>query len=191
MGSELNVSPIALSSFCSVRLRLPYSGSLGPRFPTFPACLLGRPSVLCSAKTARSPSRNAPFVTSRCDTLLTPPGFVCPVLLGSLRGEVASAPAPGLFSIRQTSFPVYPQGDNWLSQVPVLPIGACPALGPRWCFRHSPSRAASCCLPSSVTGSAFPPFRTWLSLLDHNILHFGALSHGLLPRYTRPRTHHC
>ena len=45
-----------------------------------------------------------------------------PVLLGSLRGEVASAQRQ-VSLLRQTDFPVYAQGDNWLSQVPVLPLG--------------------------------------------------------------------
>ena len=43
-----------------------------------------------------------------------------PVSLGSLRGEVVSTQRLVSFT-RQTSFPVYAQGDNWLSQVPVLP----------------------------------------------------------------------
>ena len=54
-------------------------------------------------------------------------------MLGSLLGEVVSTQRPVSF-IRQTFFPVYAQGNNRLSQVPVLPFGACPALGPRWCF---------------------------------------------------------
>jgi len=37
----------------------------------------------------------------------------------------------------------------------------------------------------------FPIFPLMVILMDHNILHFGAQSHGLLPHYTRPRTHHC
>ena len=43
--------------------------------------------------------------------------------LAARRGSLR--PAPGLF-FRQTSFPVFPQGDNWLSQVPVLPAGCMP-----------------------------------------------------------------
>jgi hypothetical protein len=49
-----------LPSFPSIerrtRLHLPYSGSLGHHFPTFPV-LFTEPSVLCSAKTAKSPSQ--------------------------------------------------------------------------------------------------------------------------------------
>ena len=36
----------------------------------------------------------------------------------------------------------------------------------------------------------FPTLPQVVILMDHDLLHFGALSHGLLPRYTRPRTHH-
>jgi hypothetical protein len=36
----------------------------------------------------------------------------------------------------------------------------------------------------------FPTLPQVVILMDHDILHFGALSHGLLPRYTRPHTHH-
>jgi hypothetical protein len=46
-------------------------------------------------------------------------------------------------------------------------------------------------LPSRIGDwVGFPIFPLMVILLDHNILHFGALSHGLLPHYTRPRTHH-
>ena len=42
------------------RPHLPFSGSFGPHFPAFPVCkknfFFFRPSVLCSAKTAASPS---------------------------------------------------------------------------------------------------------------------------------------
>jgi len=114
---------------------------------------------------------------------------VRPVSLGSLRGEVASTQRQVSF-LRQTAFPVYAQGDNWLSQVPVLPLGHMP------CSRTPvvlPTLAFSRrkLLPSLIGERVgFPIFPLMVILLDHNILHFGALSHGLLPRYTRPRTHH-
>ncbi len=47
-------------------------------------------------------------------------------------------------------------------------------------------------LPSHIGDwVGFPSFPLLVILMDHNILHFGAQSHGLLPHYTRPRTHHC
>lgn len=47
-------------------------------------------------------------------------------------------------------------------------------------------------LPSHIGERVgFPIFPLMVILMDHNILHFGALSHGLFPHYTRPRTHHC
>ena len=112
-----------------------------------------------------------------------------PVSLGSLRGEVASAQRQVSF-LRQTSFPVYAQGDNWLSQVPVLPLGRMP------CSRTpvvlpTLALARQKLLPSHIGERVgFPIFPLMVILMDHNILHFGALSHGLLPHYTRLRTHH-
>jgi hypothetical protein len=46
------------------RLRLPYSGSLGLRFPTFPTrtSYVHTPSALCSATTAHRPSRDPSLV---------------------------------------------------------------------------------------------------------------------------------
>jgi len=110
-------------------------------------------------------------------------------LLGSLHGEVASAQRQVSFSGRPR-FRFSRKETTGSPKFPCYPLVACPALGPRWCFRHSPSRTGNYGLPSSVTGSAFPPFRRWLSLMDHDVLYFGALLHGLLPHYTRPRTHH-
>jgi hypothetical protein len=188
MGSELYVSPIALSSFCSVRLRLPCSGSLGPRFPTFSVCSAAAdsryyaPLRLPEAHLARSVRhfawRYLAFSSWFCASRLT--------RLAARRGSLR--PAPGLFSTADL-VPVTCKETTGSPKFPCYPLVTCPALGPRWCFRYSPSRVASCCLPSRVTGSAFPPLR-WLSLMDHNLLHFGALSHGLLPHYTRLRTHH-
>jgi hypothetical protein len=120
LGSELSVSPSSLSSFCSVRLRLPCSGSLGPRFPTFPVCTAVAdsryyaPLRLPEAHLARSIRHFA------WRYLAYSSSFVRPVSLGSLRGEVVSAQRQVSF-IRQTALPVYTQGDNRLSQVPVLP----------------------------------------------------------------------
>jgi hypothetical protein len=87
---------------------------------------------------------------------------VRPVSLGSLRGEVASAQRQVSF-LRLTSVPVDTQGDYWLSQVPVLPSRRMPCSWTPVVLRHSPWRTVNCCLPSLVTGSAFPPFRRWLS----------------------------
>ena len=47
-------------------------------------------------------------------------------------------------------------------------------------------------LPSRIGDwVGFPIFPLMVILMDHDIRYFGALLHGLLPHYTRPRTHHC
>jgi hypothetical protein len=115
---------------------------------------------------------------------------VRPVSLGSLRGEVASAQRQVSF-LRLTSFPVYTQGDNWLSQVPVLPLGRMPcSWTPVVLLALALSRHK---LLPSLTGDwvGFPTLPSVVIPLDHYLLHFGALSHGLFPHYTRLRTHHC
>ena len=75
-----------LSSFLTAvrcaRLRLPYSGSLGPQFPTFPVWTpcVHIPSVLCSATTAHRPSLvpslvTRPQIPSRCKETMGSPKF--------------------------------------------------------------------------------------------------------------------
>ena len=89
---------------------------------------------------------------------LLPPDFVCPVLLGSLCGEVASAQRQvSFFFIRLTSFPIITQGDNWLSRVPVLPAGCMPCSSTPVVLPALALTRRSCCLPTLATGSAFPP----------------------------------
>ena len=64
------------------------------------------------------------------------------------------------------------------SRVP--PVKTCPALRPRWCPAHSPSRTQDCGLPALAQPSA-----------SHDSTHFGAQSRGLPSRYTRLRTAPC
>ena len=51
---------------------------------------------------------------------------------------VTRSPSPGIASRSQVALPS--------SRVP--PVKACPALRPRWCPAHSPSRTQDCCLPA-------------------------------------------
>jgi len=110
-------------------------------------------------------------------------------LLGSLHGEVASAQ-------RQVSF--YPadlvSGYHARRQL-ALPSSRVT------CWLHAllcdPGGASSTCpdalklLPSHIGDRVgFPTFRWWLSSWTTTFFIFGAQSHGLLPRYSRPRTHH-
>jgi hypothetical protein len=136
-GGERNVSPLSPASGCSARRRLPSRGSLGPPFPTFvgtrrrsdcPLSLSGRFACRSLPDTwrafrvrglphGRGTSGNAPRI---------PPGRV-----------VTRSPPPGLSSRRPVALP--------RSRVP--PVQTCPALRPRGCPAHSPSRAQDCGLP--------------------------------------------
>ena len=104
--------------------RLPYSGSLGRRFPTFPAgASCAPPSVICSAKTAASPSRVASLslATRYLDCY---PCFVSPVS-GSPAAGSPSTDARTLLTRSPHLLSQYPgicQGDQRLSQVPELPL---------------------------------------------------------------------
>src|SRR3990172_7251535 len=83
------VTPKYLPSFHPTeryaRLRLPFSGSLGLHFPTFPIAVFLQPSVLCSATTANGSSRITSLVAG--DTI--PYLLSCFVLRlsGSRRGR--------------------------------------------------------------------------------------------------------
>jgi hypothetical protein len=54
---------------------------------------------------------------------------------------VPRSPSPGMSSRRPMALP--------RSRVP--PVTTCPALRPRWCPAHSPSRTQDCCLPGRAT----------------------------------------
>ena len=92
-GCELNVSPVEPYSKRYARLRLPYSGSLGPRFPTFPV-----PKNLRYYAQLRLPNARLRFVRSSLsspDTLYRSSLFVIPFgLSGKL--ELSSS-EPGFY----------------------------------------------------------------------------------------------
>jgi len=159
MGSELYVSPIALSSFCSARLRLPCSGSLGPRFPTFPVCS----TVSDSRYYAPLRLPEARLATLRSSLRVAIPCLLLLVLCvpsHSARCAARGASAQRQVSfLRQTLFPVFEQGDNRLSQVPVLPSRHMPCSRTPVVF-PALALARQKLLPSTlVTVSAFPSFR--------------------------------
>src|SRR6266478_265440 len=135
---ELNVSPLSPASGCSARRRLPSRGSLGPHFPTFvgtirrydcPLSLSGRFAYRSLPDTLRAfMVRGLPHglgTTGKAPRI--PPGLL-----------VTRSPPPGISSRRQVALPS--------SRVP--PVKTCPALRPRWCPAHSPSRTQDCCLPA-------------------------------------------
>ena len=143
-GYELRVSPVEPYSKRYTRLRLPCSGSLGPRFPTFPV-----PKNLRYYAQLRLPNVHLRFV--RCslsspDTSYCSSSFVIPL---GLSEELELSPSePGVLSSVTPNRVV--QGNN--SDLPssqVTPMTACPALRPRWCPCCLPKRSKNCCLPPS------------------------------------------
>ncbi len=147
MGSELYVSPIALSSFCSARLRLPCSGSLGPRFPTFPVCS----TVSDSRYYAPLRLPEARLATLRSSLRVAIPCLLLLVLCVPSHSARCAAREPppsarSLFSGRPY-FRFSSKETTGSPKFPCYPLVTCPARGPRWCFRHLPSRARNCCLP--------------------------------------------
>jgi len=66
-----------------------------------------------------------------------------------------------------------------------MPCSRTPVVFPALALAHQKL------LPSRIGDwVGFPIFPLMVILMDHHILHFGAQLHGLLPRYSRPRTHH-
>ena len=94
-----------------------------------------------------------------------------PVSLGSLRGEVASAQRLVSFLLRLTHFLFTRKETTGSPTFPCYPLVACPALRPRWCFRHSPLRTKSYCLPQwKLCRLSHLPLVVILS--DHKIMNF-------------------
>ena len=134
---ELNVSPLSPASGCSARRRLPSRGSLGPHFPTFVGTLrrYDCPLSLSGRFACRSlPDTLRAFMVRGLPHGLGTSGKAPRIPPGLL---VTRSPPPGISSRRQVALPS--------SRVP--PVKTCPALRPRWCPAHSPSRAQDCGLP--------------------------------------------
>jgi hypothetical protein len=179
------VSTKSLSCVCplerSARRRLPSRGSLGPRFPTFHGTMrrydchhapLGSLRLSLASRYLACSSGSWSPRRARC--LVEAPrqrqGFWSPGL-----------PIPGISSRRQMALPS--------SRVP--PVKTCPALRPRWCPVHSPSRTQDCCLPATGNRRLSSLYCLERYPVVHNYTHFGAQSRGLPPRYTRLRTAPC
>ena len=136
--------------------------------------------VLCDATTATGPSRVASLVARVPIPCVLPSFVVSPQ--GSLPGRsaqtapgplVTRSPTPGMSSRRPVALPS--------SRVP--PVKTCPALRPRWCPAHSPSRTQDCCLPARANRR--------LSSLSTTI-HIAGLNHAACllatPGFVRPLT---
>ena len=119
-------------------LHLPCSGSLGPRFPTLPVRLFYLwPSVICSAKTSKCPSRVCSLFAIR-PRYLVPPVFI--VCVSACSGLIDGQDPPHQhrdFAIAGSPVTVFYTGKH--SDLPssqVTPVTACPGLRPRWCPGH-------------------------------------------------------
>ena len=135
---EPKVSLVCRPTARSARRRLPSRGSLGSHFPTFLGTIRRydcHPAPLGSLHLSLASRYLACFQTF----VMSLPGS-CPG--GSPRNTpgplVTRSPNPGMSSRRQVALPS--------SRVP--PVKTCPALRPRWCPAHSPSRTQDCCLPA-------------------------------------------
>jgi len=168
------VSSKSLPSFPPVeryaRLRLPFSGSLGSGFPTFPTSILSRPSVLCSAATASSPSRIASlFAHSPIPCAF--PFVLCPTLgwLADIGGNypisAGSLGPPVLLIFRN-----FLTRKLWALPSPrATPMNTCPVLRPRWCPINSPYRLQDCCLPHTPKRRLSPLVAQRLSIRSTTI----------------------
>jgi hypothetical protein len=119
------------------RRRLPSRGSLGPRFPTFRGTmrrydchlpLSGSFACRSCPDTLRAPCVRG--VRNRLVTWWKQPRHA--------RAFGHPVPHSGYETRRQMALPS--------SRVPS--VETCPALRPRWCPAHLPSRAQDCCLPA-------------------------------------------
>jgi hypothetical protein len=128
-----------------VRLHLPFSGSLGPRFPTFPVQLNHRYYARLRLPNARL--RFVRYSLSSPDTLYCPSVFVIPFGLSGKRG--LSSPKPGFCLYDRLPQPFCTGKHSDLPSSQVTPMITCPVLRPRWCPHHLPWRNVDCCLPSS------------------------------------------
>lgn len=166
-----------LSSFLPTeryaRLRLPFSGSLGSRFPTFsvnipdhryyaplrlPFARLGSLRFSLSFPNTLSCSRS--FVSRFRLVIWVGSHPMTPRLLVSQ--YPCSSGAPGG---RQMALP----------SSRVVPLNVCPALRPRWCPASSPFRFQDCCLPFRQQ-RRLSPVLFWLSLVHHHILFRGSIT---------------
>ena len=157
--------------------------------PARPGAHRSRPAVLCSAKTARSPSRGRAVLPllPRC---LGARLWCCVPCLRTARvrgGRLLAT--PGVFtSMVGTPMPDSSQGDYWLSHVPASPL-----------CKHAPLSAPGGILDTRLGVSRTAAFRPLHTVgfpalhredypVDHDFTYFGAPSRGLLPRSLQLRT---
>jgi hypothetical protein len=177
------------------RLHLPFSGSLWPRFPTFPVKALYAldpryydPLRLPTALLGLLRSSLVPRYLA-CSLY-----FVSPPEAGSLRGGSNLISARALGQLVPLIFrPCVTRRQQALPSSRVAPVSACPALRPRWCPEDIAPLVPRTAAFRAKQTVGFPPVATQRGYPgDHNsFLHFGAQSRGLPPRSIRLRTPHC
>jgi len=164
------------------RLHLPFSGSLGSRFPTFPAFLL-------LGHRYYDPLR-LPLLRLGSLRFSLDPRYLALSHFRSCRipggGDLPSAPGRSCIPVRLSR--CMSQGDCGPLEFPGYPFACMPrSRTPVVSFRlamTSPGLVPS----GAVRPSAFPGLRR-LILSDHNYEIFGAQSRSLLARYTWLHTH--
>ena len=135
----------------------------GVAFPPMGSLGLGSPSssVLCSAKTARSPSWVASLALASqylvCFLALCPLRLVHGWKL-PMNARALGQPVPLVFRYCE-------QGESWLSQVPEFPLcrQAPPCSDPGGILPASPLRWQDCCLPLAPECRLFPRLQRGLS----------------------------
>lgn len=114
--------PSCLPSIRHTRLHLPYSGSSGSSFPTFPTRATSRrrqPSVLCSAKTSDTTSRGPPLFT--CSPIPEPASMIRVPAGGLAAIAMRQLAAPGALVIPAPRR-LLSSGSCRISPVPGLPL---------------------------------------------------------------------
>ena len=163
------------------RLHLPYSGSLGSRFPTFTAfqLLSHRYYDPLRLPLLRLGSLRIPL-DSRYLALSCFRSFRFP-------GGGDHPSAPGLLVYRFACTGVLRKEMAVLSSSQATPVRTCPARRPRWCPLDSPWRLQDSCLPSTPERRLSPAL-AGLSFRTTNI-QFSGLSHAAYTLATPGFTH--
>ena len=157
--------------------------------PSRPEAQGSQPSVLCSAKTANSPSRGR-SVLPVLPRYLVSRLFLCIPFLRKARVKGwRFLSTPGVFT--STVGPPQPdctQGDHWLSQVPESPLCMHAPLSDPGGVLHTRLVASRTAAFRPLHAVGFPSLSLEEYPVDHNYTYFGAPSRGLHPRSIQLRT---